>query len=106
LYNWTIGTITLDQTLPFGRYGVIGMACVCDSAYAARLVFPQNTSMRPGVVPGTAIANYDYRQIMRAGRFGLLGTFDQTAPPQLEVLGEAAGAQTPAVYLDLVELRG
>ena len=70
----------------------------------SRLAFPNNLAWRPGFPVGETIAIIDPRQTFRAGQFGLLGTFDQTAPPQLEVLGGTAGAETPAVILDLVEL--
>lgn len=101
---WTLGGITLDSTLPVGRYGVIGLQCVCNDAMLARLALPNNLSFRPGCPTGETIAINDPRQNFRAGQFGLLGTFDQQAPPQLELLGSTAGAETAAVILDLVEL--
>lgn len=104
LNAWSIGTLTLDQTLPFGRYGVIGMQAACANGLLARLVFPNSSQWRPGCPVGDTILVNDFRQNFRQGQFGLLGTFDQTSPPQVEILGGAAGAQTPAVILDLVEL--
>lgn len=101
---WTSAAIALDQVLPFGRYGVIGMRVTCNDAICARLIFPNQLGYRPGVPCGETIAIDDPRQIGRAGQFGLWGTFEQTAPPTLEVLGGTAGAETPAVILDLVEL--
>lgn len=101
---WTTAAITLDQDLPAGRYGVIGIACVCNDGHAARLVFPSNPKFRPGCGVGETIAINDPRQTFRAGQFGLLGQFTDRAPPQLQILGGTAGAETPAVYLDLVEM--
>lgn len=101
---WTTAAITLDQDLPAGRYGVIGMSCTCNDGHAARLVFPSNPKFRPGCPVGETIAIIDPRQPFRAGAFGLLGTFTDRAPPQLQILGGTAGAETPAVILDLVEM--
>ena len=99
---WTTGTITLGQELPFGTFAVIGMACVCNDAYLARLVFPGLTSWRPGCPNGMAYSNIDFRQLFRAGNMGQFGQFISTQPPQLELIGNAAGAETATVYLDLV----
>lgn len=101
---WTLGGITLDQTLPFGRYGIIGLHVTCPDAVAARLVFTSGTEWRPGCVTGETIGVGDVAQSMRYGQFGLLGTFEQTSPPNLEILGLTAGAETAAVVLDMVEL--
>lgn len=102
--QYTSASIALDQTLPFGRYGVIGMEVTCAAAVAARLIFPQNASIRPGVIVGNTISVHNLSHRLRSGSWGLLGTFEQTSPPQLEILGTTAGAQTPAVVLDLIAL--
>lgn len=102
---WTNASIALDTTLPFGRYAVIGMHVTCNDAIAARLIFPNQLGFRPGVMCGETIAILNPRQNGRNGEWGEWGRFEQTAPPMLEVLGGTAGAETPAVILDLVELR-
>lgn len=103
---WTLGGITLDQTLPFGRYGVIGLEFTGSNAILGRLVFTANTYYRPGAVTHQTVGLGDRAQIMRYGRQGLLGTFDQTSPPNCELLGFTAGAQTYQVILDLVQMSG
>lgn len=102
--RWTSAAIALDQTLPYGKFAVIGMQCTCNDAIAARLIFPNGAPYRPGVMCGETIAIQDPRQNGRNGQWGEWGRFEQTAPPMLEVLGGTAGAETPAVILDLVEL--
>jgi hypothetical protein len=104
--RWTNGGITLDQGLPSGTYAVIGMQCACNDAAAARLIFPNMLGYRPGLPTGETIAILDPRQTGRAGQFGEWGRFQQTAPPQLELLGSTAGAETAAVILDLVQIGG
>jgi hypothetical protein len=80
------------------------MASVCNDAYLTRLVFPGNTFWRPGCANGMAYSNVDFRQLFRNGFLGLWGTFISTQPPQLEIIGNAAGAETATVYLDLVAI--
>lgn len=102
--QYALGTLTLDQTLPFGRYGVIGLTIACTNGFLGRLVFPSTPQYRPGCpVTNTAFV-IEFEQSVRQGEMGLLGIFDQTAPPQVEILGITAGAQTAAIILDLVEL--
>jgi len=101
---WTSAAIALDNVLPFGRYAVIGMAATCNDGIAARLIFPNALGYRPGVQVGETNIITDYQQSGRYGEWGEWGRFEQTSPPQLEVLGGTAGAETPRVYLDLVAL--
>lgn len=103
---WTSAPIALGTTLPPGRYAVIGLRVTCNDGVFGRLVFPGNLSFRPGCVCGETIAIDDPMQSVRNGKLGLLGVFEQTAPPQLEILGGTAGAETPAVILDMVDLNG
>lgn len=101
---WTLGGITLDQVLPFGRYAVIGMHCTCNDAWGARLVFPRGGSYRPGAPVAMAVGGYDVNGLFRAGRLGEWGRFESVAQPQLELIGNAAGAETATCILDLVSL--
>jgi hypothetical protein len=104
LDEWTSGGITLDQVLPPGRYAVIGMHVTCNDAYAARLVFPGGYSLRPGCPVAMAAGGFVEGDYFRNGRLGEWGRFDHTAQPQLELIGNAAGAETATVVLDLVAL--
>ena len=101
---WTLGGITLDQSLPYGRYAVIGMAATCNDAHAVRLVFPRDQSMRPGVACGESVIIRPFQEYFRAGMQGEWGRFESVNMPQLEILGGTAGAETAQVVLDLVRL--
>lgn len=101
---YTLGGITFDQTPPVGDYAVIGMKVVCADAWFARLVFPADQSMRPGVVTGETVAGWEYTQTERHGRLGEWGRFHSVNVPQLEILGHTAGAETARVYMDVVQL--
>lgn len=101
---WTLGGLTFDQTLPFGRYAVIGLAATCNDAHAVRLLFPRDQSYRPGVGCGETIAIRPEVDPFRSGEQGEWGRFESVNSPQLEILGGTAGAETAAVIIDLVRL--
>lgn len=101
---WTLGGLTFDQTLPFGKYAVIGMAATCNDALAARLLFPRDQSYRPGVGCGETIAIRPEVDYFRCGQQGEWGRFESVNSPQLELLGGTAGAETAAIILDVVRL--
>lgn len=99
---WSAGTITFDQTLPYGRYEIIGMDCIGANLVFARLLFAEG-GKRPGVLARTALTLapfWDFRE----GNMGVLGQFDSTAPPSLEVWSIGAGS-TQEVYLDVRKIR-
>lgn len=102
--SWTFGTLTPAQTLPAGKYSVIGMSAVCNDAAAARLVFPGVAQYRPGVMVQAAYGNVPWGDGFRNGRFGQFGTFLWNTQPNVEVLGLVAGAESGTVYLDLVKI--
>lgn len=101
--TWVLGTLTFDQTLPYGKYTIIGMSAQITSGVYARLVFPGSIQFRPGVTCVEAYGSYVNPQQFRYGAMGSYGTFDSTAQPAVEVLGLAAGAQTGVFLLDLVK---
>lgn len=104
-WNWALGTLAFETVLAAGEYAVVGMAVQCDDAVFGRLVFPGNTNLRPGVLAFPAAGGaYKWDQF-RVGNFGQFGTFVFNAPPQIEVFGHTAGAQTATVFLDVVKTR-
>ncbi len=98
--TWVNGNLTFAQSLPAGRYQVVGMRCRSTDGVAARLVFP-DTFVRPGVPVINAIADLDPWWV-RFGRMGVFGEFPHTNPPTLDMLGGAAAAQT--LMLDLIRV--
>lgn len=102
--SWVLGSLTFSSTLPAGRYQVVGMAVVAAGSAFARLVFPGLSQYRPGVVVQTAYGDRPWTNQWRYGAMGQFGEFLHNAPPSIEVLGLAAGAITPTVYLDLIKV--
>lgn len=98
--GWVNGNLTFAQTLPAGRYQVIGLRVRSTDAVAARLVFPAQVA-RPGVACVNALGDTD-PSAFRFGRFGVFGEFPHTIPPTLDVLGGVATAQV--IHLDLLKV--
>lgn len=100
---WTLGTLTFNQTLPAGEYTVVGMRCVIGDAIFARLVFPGMNQYRPGCTVDRTYTEFTQPDYFRRGAMGLWGKFISTAQPNVEVFGLIAGAETGAVYLDVIK---
>lgn len=99
---WTHSILTLGQTLPAGRYQVVGMRAVGTNLLAARLIFV-GYSWRPGVPAGLTEATIDY-EVFRRGRFGAFGEFEFDQPPSVELLGTGVSA-SEQIFLDLIQVR-
>jgi hypothetical protein len=100
---WQNGAITLDQTLPAGRYSVVGMRCVvATNTLFARLIFPTQV-FRPGV-PVAVSFGADESNYFENGYLGEFGQFASIAQPLLEIFSNTAGAVTPDVFLQLLKL--
>lgn len=102
--SWVLASVTFDQVLPAGTYEVVGMACVCNDASYARLVYPGVSQFRPGVVVQDTYGDKPWTPEFRYGRFGSFGRFVHNAPPSIEFLGDTAGAETAVVLLDVVKV--
>lgn len=98
---WASGALTFDQTLPVGQYDIVGMRVEGTGLIAARLIFIGLPSgIRPGVLAQNASTDKGQFQFRR-GNAGVFGSFPETNPPSLEVLGGTAASQV--VYLDLIK---
>lgn len=98
--SWVNTALTFSQTLPAGKYQVVGMRARGTNLVAARLVFVGGM-WRPGVPAINAIGDTDtYWQ--RFGRMGVLGEFNSTTPPTVDCLGVTDTAQV--FHLDLIKV--
>lgn len=102
--SWVLASLSFNQTLPAGRYQVIGLGVVCNDCTFARLVFPGLSQYRPGVVVQDAYGDFPWGQRFRYGGMGSFGEFVHNAPPAMEFLGDTAGAESAVVYLDLIKV--
>lgn len=99
---WENCALTLKQTLPAGRYQVVGARAYGTNMLAARLIFTGHP-WRPGIPAGVNYSSVDCKRF-RKGRFGAFGEFEFDQPPQVEVLSSAA-TSTPEIFLDLIQIR-
>lgn len=104
-YGWSLSGLTFNQTLPSGTYIVVGLRTVCASAIFSRLVFPGVSQYRPGCLNDVLYTNEMVPDYFRRGKLGKWGEFQNTAQPNIEVFGAAAGAQTGAAYLDVIKVK-
>lgn len=98
---WTNGALTFAQTLPRGRYAVVGMRAISAGLVAARLVFP-GYAWRPGCVGYDAESDTEDDDF-RGGRLGSWGEFDHDVPPTVDFLSTSADI-SETVYLDLIKI--
>ena len=106
--GWKNVPLVLKQTLPVGKYQIVGMSIRGTDLVAGRLVFiGQSSGTRPGVLGQGPDANrYDPR--FRFGNAGVFGEFNSTTPPSIDFLNANAIATTAIVlmeiYLDLIRV--
>lgn len=98
---WTNSTIAFNQTLPGGRYMIVGMDVIGANLLAARLVLP-GLNLRPGCLARTAYTNTP-SPLFRSGALGNYGWFDSIAPPTIDFLGTAAPTAQD-IFLDLIKI--
>jgi hypothetical protein len=104
LTTWVNGAITLSQTLPVGRYAVVGANVFEDGGdlIAFRLVVA-GYPWRAGGICTNAYGSKPIRE-QRYGRMGTWCEFDSVNPPTLDIIAAAAAAQTIVGYLDLIKI--
>jgi hypothetical protein len=98
---WTNGALTFAQSLPRGRYAVVGMRALSAGLVAARLVFP-GYPWRPGCI-GYDAENDTEDDVFRGGKMGSWGEFDHDVPPTVDFLSISADT-SEVVYLDLIKI--
>lgn len=101
LAAWVNSNLTFTQTLPAGRYQVVGMRARGTNLVAARLVFPEQVA-RPGTPAVNAIGDLD-PMVFRHGRHGVFGEFPHTNPPTVDCLGVTDTTQV--FIIDLLRVR-
>lgn len=102
--QWVLKPLTFAQIPPVGDYAVIGMHAWMTNGVFARLVFPANTTWRPGCPCYQSLTTADAFPMFRFGNLGEWGRFHSVNLPQIEVLGDTAGSQTFNAVLDVVML--
>lgn len=99
-FSWTNVVLTFSQTLPSGKYDIVGAFCRSAGAIAFRLVIP-GSQYRPGGIGMTNDFDNGIKE-QRYGGWGIWGSFDLEQPPTIDVLSATADT-TETVYIDLVK---
>lgn len=98
---WSLGTLTFSDTLPDGKFAIVGMSLYGTNVLAARLAFTGG-GWRPGVLAQGAQGEWTPPSFDR-DELGYFGSFLNTIQPNLELLGTGAGTSQTG-YLDLVQI--
>lgn len=101
-YAWTNGALTLSQTLPAGRYAIVGARAFGATLIACRFVFV-GYSWRPGFI-GCATLVEAKNPLFRRGGLGIWGEFEFDQPPTVDVLCSGATGSLE-LFLDLIQIR-
>lgn len=100
-FGWTNASLTFDQSLPAGRYQMVGGRFRSASLLAWRAVFVGYT-WRPGAPGWVTDAQVD-PYLFRSGGLGVWGEFDHNLPPTIDFFASAADTSETGV-LDLIKI--
>lgn len=100
-FGWTNGSLTFDQSLPAGRYQLVGGRFRSAGLLAWRAVFVGGI-WRPGA-PGFATDALVDPEMFRMGRMGVWGEFDHNLPPTIDFFSTSADTSEVGV-LDLIKI--
>lgn len=98
--DWNFGPVTFTQSLPGGRYNVVGLRSFATGLVLSRLRFP-GQSFFPGF-PAWIDNKTQGDLRTRFGNCGVLGSFDNDSPFSVEIIGGSSTSQTHIV--DLVKI--
>lgn len=98
---WNNFQLTLSQTLPVGRYSLVGAIAIGVTALAFRFV-PVGGEHRPGGIAGDT---FDAEGLpgQRFGGWGEWLEFDSQTPPSMEILTDGVDT-VQDVFMDLIRL--
>jgi len=100
-YAWTNASLTFTQTLPAGRYQIVGARGESPSLIAFRFVIP-GYAWRPGAIGFDSVGDIE-PECFRRGKIGVWGEFDHDAPPTVDLLCALADT-SGSIWLDLLKI--
>jgi hypothetical protein len=105
---WANGPVTFEQTLPVGRYQIVGCDLFDDAASFLKMfrLVPIGSPNRPGGATRTSrLTSNEPTLSQRMGRMGVWCEFDHLTPPTVEVVGGVAGGAADfAGVFDLIKV--
>jgi len=100
-YSWTNGSLTFTQTLPAGRYQIVGARARSTGLWAFRFVVP-GYPWRPGAIGFDAESDIGPNRF-RYGNAGVWCEFDHDAPPTVDFLSRSADT-SQVLYIDIIKI--
>lgn len=100
--SWENGELTLEPTLPVGKYQIVGALMSSTDVLAFRFV-PIGSMYRPGG-PALMSNQLDMPHEFRKGGIGVWCEFDSLTPPSVDILAESVGEKNCVVFLDLIKI--
>lgn len=100
-FTWTNCPLTFSQSLPVGRYQVVGAMGLSAGCIAFRFA-PVGGGFRPGGIGGDTIGCIGLDG-QRNGSWGIWFEFDSTTPPSVDFYSISADT-AETVYLDLIKV--
>lgn len=101
--RWVNTEIDFRQTLPVGRYQIVGAYAFITDGMLFRFV-PVGEAHRPGGVMGITKSSL-LPDLQRNGGLGVWAEFDQITPPSVDVLSNEDAAGTDlSMVLDLIKI--
>jgi len=101
-YAWTNGALTFTQSLPAGRYALVGARARSAGLIAFRFVVPGGT-WRPGGI-GCDLCGDGEVGRFRYGQAGVWCEFEHDLPPTADFFSVSADT-AQVVHLDLIQIR-
>jgi hypothetical protein len=101
--QWVNGALTFTQTLPVGKYAIVGAKFgeFGGDVIAFRFVVAGYGWRAGGLACGDLGARP--HALQRYGGMGVWCEFDSTTPPTLDILAYAAASQSVVGYIDLIK---
>jgi len=99
-FTWANGQISFAETLPAGRYALVGAVPVASNLIGVRFLF-QGHPWRPFIPGVQSLAHRQHDRFL--GNCGVLGEFDARSPPSVDVLASSSLTSVD-IYMYLIKL--
>lgn len=100
-YQWYNAQLVLDESLPVGKYAVVGAGFSGMGLMAYRFVF-QDSPARPGGMGAQGITSPKFKYFSN-GALGVWGEFHSSTPPTIDLMSSTV-EDTFTGYLDLIRI--
>lgn len=100
--EWVTKPLTFDETLPVGRYQVVGASIWHQSGLMFRFV-PVGGGNRPGGLTGGGVGAIE-PDWQRLGKMGVWFEFHSSTPPSVELIASDTSASAGSMEIDVIKV--